>query len=210
MGSDMAETSRDRRSSHLVTRLGRQKPEVPRDLSELPFLKAAFEDYNLGLQLGVGPGRNTRQAVCFMHDALEFLFYQVLLAKDVDIYVSGQNTIGFDAALKECREKEISLPLIDAIRAVQKHRGDAKHHAQTPHADAFNRLSAGLPILFSIIAYENFGQVVPADLNERLMPLHLALYELHCRARGHDWEKALVFGLRAFVHKRRTIYTGFP
>jgi len=34
----------------------------------------------------------------------------------------------------------------------------------------------------------------------------LALYELHRRARGHDWEKALVFGLRAFVHKRRAIY----
>lgn len=80
----------DTRSASVRARLGRQKPDTSRDISEFPFLKAAFEDYCLGLQLGDGPGSNMRQPVCFMHDALEFLSYQVLLAKDVDIYASGE------------------------------------------------------------------------------------------------------------------------
>jgi hypothetical protein len=193
--------------------LGAKDHRTVGGLSEYPLLTAALEDYNLALGLaGDSDGitrrvANMRQAVCFMHDALEFLFYEVLLARDVDIYSTGQNTIGFDAALEECKKQGVSLPLIGTIRAIQKHRGDAKHHAQTPHGDTGERLGLAFRLIFSVIVYESFGQKLSDELGKRgLYPFQLALYELYRRARGQDWERAFVLGLRAVVHKRRAIY----
>jgi hypothetical protein len=184
----------------------KEKPkENPSRLGEFPYLKAALEDYTLALRLAAESGPNMRHVVLFMHDALEFLLYEVLLARGADIYSSGQNTIGFDDALQECKKRGVALPLIGTVRTIQKHRGDAKHHAQTPHGDAAERLSSSFQIIFSIIAYENFGQVLPRELGH-LLPFHLALFEVYRRERGQDWDKALTFGLRAFVHKRRAVY----
>jgi hypothetical protein len=209
----MAAGIEGREDSRPGARLGGKKTESSVPLSELPFLTAALEDYALALRLTgdtEGNGRqaaNIRQGVCFMHDALEFLLYEVLLAREADIYKTGQNTIGFDDALEECRKRGVSLPLIGIIRTIQKQRGDAKHHAQTPNGQAGQRLSTAFRVIFSVIAFENFGQVLAPELAKRgLYPFHLSLYELYRRARGHDWEKALVLGVRAFVHKRRAIY----
>jgi hypothetical protein len=209
----MATENGNREQSGSDARSGAKKAPTSVELSEFPFLTVALEDYALALRLAgdtEGNGRqvaNMRQAVCFMHDALEFLFYEVLLARDADIYKTGQNTIGFDDALEECRKRGVSLPLIGLIRTIQKQRGDAKHHAQTPHGEAAQRLSTAFRVIFSVIAFENFGQVLAPELAKRgLYPFHLSLYELYRRARGHDWEKALMLGVRAFVHKRRAIY----
>jgi hypothetical protein len=94
-----------------------------------PFLKAALEDYALVAQIASEGVGNTRHAVCLMHDSIEFVLYEALLLTDYDIYKSGQNTIGLDEALGACGKREIDIPLIGTIRSIQKHRGDAKHHA---------------------------------------------------------------------------------
>jgi len=174
-------------------------------LAEFRFLTAALQDYHLALNLAEPEG-NRRQALCLMHDCLEFLFYEILLAKDVDIYSTGQNTIGFDIALNECKKRGISLPLIGYIRTIQKKRGDAKHHGQMPDSKEFELITPAFRIIFSIISYETFGQVLPDELAKNVDPFHLSLYELYRRARGQNWDKALVLGLRALVHKRRAIY----
>jgi hypothetical protein len=174
-------------------------------LAEFRFLIAALEDYRLALNLAEPKG-NRRQALCLMHDCLEFLFYEVLLAKDVDIYSTGQNTIGFDTALNECKKKGISPPLLNYIRSIQKKRGDAKHHGQMPDSKEFELITPAFRIIISIISYETFGQVLPNELAKHVDPFHLSLYELYRRARGQNWDKALTLGLRALVHKRRAIY----
>src|ERR1035438_486742 len=152
----MAEAIHDGGNPGSGAGLGGTKADPAGGMSEYPFLAAALEDYSLALRLaGDSDGitrrvANMRQAVCFMHDALEFLFYEVLLARDADIYSTGQNTIGFDAALEECKKRGVSLPLIGTIRAIQKHRGDAKHHAQTPHGDTGERLGLAFRLIFSV------------------------------------------------------------
>src|SRR5437667_12696977 len=76
-----------RNDSSPGARLEGRKAESSVPLSEFPFLTAALEDYALALRLAgdtEGNGRQAakmRQAVCFMHDALEFLFYEGLLAR---------------------------------------------------------------------------------------------------------------------------------
>jgi len=177
-------------------------------LSDLPFLKAAIEDCRLALRLASSPNENPRQSICFMHDALEFLFYEVLLAKGFDIYSTGQNTIGFDAALDSLRKFGVNLPLIGTIRAIQKQRGDAKHHAQVPNAEAFQRITPAFSVVFSVIGFEAFGQgLAPELLKHGIYPLHLSLYDLFRRARNHDWDSALSLSVRALIHKRRSIYS---
>ena len=148
-----------------------------------------------------------RYAICLMHDALEFLFYEILLANDIDVYSSGRNTIGFDTALLECKKLKISLPLIGTIRQIQKLRGDAKHHGQVPDTEAFKRIVRAFQLIFSVLCFENFGQQLGVELGKGgISQYHLALYDLYRRERGHNWDKALLMGLRALIHKRRAIY----
>ena len=183
-----------------------EPPSQP--LSEFPFLNAALEDYSLAIRLA-GEGGNSRQSVCFMHDALEFLLYQILSARDCDIYKNGQNTIGFDAALDKCKSEGISLPLITIIREIQKRRGDAKHHAQKPNDIEFNRITAGFKILFTVMCFEQFGDSEAILIASKLHnPYHIALHDLYRRAeRNRNWKLALPFALRALLHKRRAIYS---
>jgi ribosomal protein S20 len=179
----------------------------PHPLSELPFLDAALEDSAIALRLA-GEGGNSRQSVCLMHDALEFLFYQILSGREVDVYKSGQNTIGFDAALEKCKGQDIPLTSLTLIREIQKRRGDAKHHAQKPNPSEFERIAGGFRALFTVMCFENYGNSLATFVAARTQqPYHIALYDLYRRARrNQNWKTALPLALRALLHKRRAIY----
>ena len=130
------------------------------------FLKAALDDMLLVSELtsrGIG---TPRHIVSLLHDAVEFMLYESLLALDQDIYKNGQNTIGLDAAVSHCKTNGIDLPLLGTIRTIQKHRGDAKHHAQTPHEVAFAKMMGEFRIIASRLVYERFGQVLGSEIQE--------------------------------------------
>jgi hypothetical protein len=63
-------------------------------LAPYPWLRACIEDYALAARLSLEPAQS-RHAVCLMHDAIEFLLYEILLLTEHDIYNDGQHTIGF-------------------------------------------------------------------------------------------------------------------
>jgi hypothetical protein len=171
-----------------------------------PFLKAALDDVALLSEILTRNLGSARHAVCLMHDSLEFILYESLLALDQDIYRNGQNTIGLDAAISLCKTCGIDLPLLGTIRAIQKHRGDAKHHAQTPYEAAFSKMSAEFRIIVSRSIHERFGQVLGAEMGKLgLLPYHVALYESYRKYRTHNWGLALRFGLGALLHKHRAI-----
>ena len=185
---------------------------------ERPFLRAALEDYSIAIYFSGEAHRNSRilnhlsksarHAVCLMYDALEFLFYEILLENNADIYASGQNTIGFDTALNECKKLGVSLPFIGIIREIQKLRGDAKHHGQVPNQEAFKRVIRAFRLVFSVLFFENFSQnQKDGEFKTILYPYHLALYECHRKARGHKWENAFTLGIRSLIHKRRALYS---
>jgi hypothetical protein len=179
----------------------------PHPLTELPFLDAALEDYALAMRLS-GEAGNPRQSVCLMHDALEFLMYQILSCREFDVYKTGQNTIGFDEALRECKQKGIGLPHLSTIRQIQKWRGDAKHHAQKPDSRDFERIAAMFRPLFTVTCFDHFGNQLATFVASKVQyPYHNALYDLYRRARrDENWERALHFSLRALIHKRRALY----
>ena len=179
----------------------------PHPLTELPFLSAALEDYQLGMRLA-SEGGNARQSVCLMHDAIEFVMYQILACRGIDVYKSGQNTIGFDDALKKCEEAKISLAHIHTIQEIQKRRGDAKHHAQTPDPKDFQRIALLFKSIFSVICFEHFGNPLATFIASRIQyAYHMALFDMYRRARrDQNWNKALMYALRALIHKRRAIY----
>ena len=113
---------------------GMRAPEsvtpVPDPLMDFPYLRAALEDLQVAQRYASTDQPNRRHVICLMFDALEFIFYEILLLREKHIYRSGQNTIGFDDALDACRRLPIAIPLIGTIRNLQKHRGDAiiRHH----------------------------------------------------------------------------------
>ncbi|MGH7335213.1 MAG: hypothetical protein ACREKS_21205 [Candidatus Rokuibacteriota bacterium] len=134
------------------------------------------------------------------------MLYEALLAIDQDIYRNGQNTIGLDAAVSLCKANGIDLPLLGTIRTIQKHRGDAKHHAQIPHEAAFTKMMGEFRIVASRLIHERFGQVLTSELPKLgLLPYHVALYESYRKYRTHNWSLALRFALAALLHKHRTV-----
>jgi hypothetical protein len=134
------------------------------------------------------------------------MLYESLLALDQDIYKNGQNTIGLDAAMAHCKTHGIDIPLLGTIRTIQKHRGDAKHHAQTPHEAAFAKMMGEFRIIASHLVYERFGQVLGSELQELgLLPYHVALHESYRKYRTHNWNLALRFALSALLHKHRAV-----
>lgn len=176
-------------------------------LKEYPFLRAALEDLE-ELQLCASrESTNRRHVVCLMFDALEFVLYEILLLHERDIYRTGQNTIGFDDALSICQETGIEIPLIGTIRQIQKHRGDAKHHAQTPDEIAYQRMLGNFEIIVSRLVYEQFERVLGETL--KTLPLfshRLALFESYRRRRNHNWEQAYRFVLGALLQKHREMF----
>jgi hypothetical protein len=178
-------------------------------LESYPFLKAALDDMLLASELS-GRGIGTpRHIVSLLHDALEFILYEVLLTLDQDIYKDGQNTIGLNAAIALCKTQRIDLPLLGTIRTIQKHRGDAKHHAQMPHEAAFARILGEFRIIASRLIHERFGQVLGREIEQLgLLPYHVALYECYRKYRTHNWDLSLRFALGALLHKHRSVLRG--
>ena len=123
-----------------------------------------------------------------------------------DIYISGQNTIGLDRALDIGRKLEVDIPLIGTIRAIQKHRGDAKHHAQIPHEKAYQKMVAEFRIVMSRLIYEQFGKALgKTTMNIGILPYHTALYDSYRKYRTHNWKLALRYSVGAILHKHRAI-----
>jgi hypothetical protein len=175
-------------------------------LDSYPFLKAALEDIGLVSELTRRSLGTPRNIISLLHDALEFILYESLLAVDQDIYKNGQNTIGLDAAIQRCKENSIELPLLGTIRSIQKHRGDAKHHAQTPHETAFTKMVGEFRIIASRVIHERFAQALGAEIvGLGLLPYHVALYESYRKYRTHNWSLALQFALGAVLHKHRAV-----
>jgi len=175
------------------------------EIDKYPFLKAGLEDAALVSEIASGRIGSPRHAVCLMHDAIEFALYETLLVNNQDIYVSGQNTTGLDRALDLCRKLDIDIPLIGTIRTIQKHRGDAKHHAQIPHEKAFQKMIGEFRIVISRIIYEQFGKVLGETIrNIGILPYHTALYDSYRKYRTHNWNLALRYSLGALLHKHRS------
>ena len=174
-------------------------------LANYPFLKAGLEDAALAASLSKGGLGSARHSVNLMHDALEFILYEVLQAAEKDIYKDGQNTIGLNEAIKVCEREKIDLPLIGTIRNIQKHRGDAKHHAQVPHDEAFNKMVAEFKVVLSRLVHEHFGTALVEIEKLRLMAYHDALFSSYRKYRNHNWKTALRFILAAFLHKHRSL-----
>lgn len=177
------------------------------DLKEYPFLKAALEDMQLAAALATTRLASPRHVALLLHDGLEFLLYEVLLALDQDIYKNGQNTIGLDAAISACKTIGVDLPLIGTIRAIQKNRGDAKHHAQVPQQEAMTRIVAQFRVIASRLIHERFGQALGAPVLDSLglLPYHTALYESYRKYRTHNWPLASRLAIGALVHKHRSM-----
>lgn len=179
-------------------------------LDAYPFLKAALEDMALVSELTRRELGTPRNIISLLHDALEFILYESLLAVNQDIYKNGQNTIGLDAAILRCKENDIELPLLGTIRAIQKHRGDAKHHAQTPHEAAFAKMVGEFRMIASRLIHERFAQALGAEIvGLGLLPHHVALYESYRKYRTHNWSLALRFALGSILHKHRSV-VGIP
>ncbi|MCY4503728.1 MAG: hypothetical protein OXE57_19510 [Alphaproteobacteria bacterium] len=177
------------------------------DLNEYPFLRAALEDILELHSCAARESVNRRHVICLMFDAIEFMLYETLLLNDRDIYRSGQNTIGFDDALAGCHDIGIEIPLIGTIRQIQKHRGDAKHHAQTPDESAYDRLFGNFGIICSRLINEQFEHSLSILLAELPVLSHrVALFESYRRRRNHNWEQAYRFALGALVRKHQEMF----
>lgn len=177
-------------------------------LNQYSFLKASLEDIELiskilSLENKFG---SPRHAICLMHDAIEFILYEILILEDIDIYKNGQNTIGLDKAISECRNIGVDIPLISTIRSIQKHRGDAKHHAQVPHEKAYQKLIAEFRIITSRLIYEQFGEALKCEIDIfELSPHHVTLYDSYRKYRNHNWKLACKFIIEALIYKHRLL-----
>lgn len=173
-------------------------------LKEYPFLRAALEDIeeaNLCVSREIP---NRRHVICLMFDALEFVLYEILLLHENDIYKTGQSTIGFDDALSISQKLGVNIPLIGTVRQIQKHRGDAKHHAQTPDEPAYQSICRNFQIIVSRLVHEQFEGVVGDVVKDfGLLNHRFALFECYRRQRNHDWERAYRFVLGALLRKHQ-------
>ena len=196
----------------------REPDSLKARLEPYPFLRACLEDYDLVRHIAQRRvGGVPRHAVVLMHDAIEFVLYEILLLSGEDIYADGQHTIGLNSALSLCKKNGIDVPLIGTVRTIQKHRGDAKHHAQVPHDNAFDKMLAEFEIVITRLVYEQFGSALDDAVTKlELMPYQVALYDCYRKYRNHNWNLAVRFILGALLHKYRRllstkeIYTGIP
>jgi hypothetical protein len=169
---------------------------TPDPLIDFLFLRAALEDLQAAQRYAALDRPNRRHIICLLFDALEFILYEILLLHEKDIYRGGQNTIGFDDALEACRKLPIEIPLIGTVRNLQKNRGDAKHHAQSPDDNAYDSIQRNLPVVISRLVYEQFEPVIgsiPPQL--AIITHHVALFTFYRRRRNVDWPKALELAL---------------
>jgi hypothetical protein len=179
--------------------------EFAAKLTETPFLLAAIEDALAAQELSMGSAPKGRHLVTLMHDAIEFVLYEVLVSDEVDIYESGQSTIGLNEALRKYAAEYGEPPLIASIRTIQKHRGDAKHHGQVPDQGAMGRMQADFPVLMSRLVFRHFGQLLTElNLVEHFLPLHVAMFYSYRKHRNRNWNKAVVAALSCLLHGVRS------
>ncbi len=187
-----------------------QRQDPPEGLDKYPFLHAGLEDARVVAQIVEDRLGGPRHAVCLMHDAIEFVLYEILLTRSRDIYADGQHTIGLDKALSECGRLGIEIPLVGTVRSIQKHRGDAKHHAQTPHEAAYSKMAVEFKVVLSRLVHEHFGDALGVRLDHLdLLQYDQALYQCHRKYRHHDDSRAAGCGLAAVVQKHRGLL-GLP
>lgn len=176
-------------------------------LQEYPFLKAAIEDLGEAHLAAAHEQPNRRHVVCLMFDCLEFVLYEIMLLHEQDIYKTGQNTIGFDNALRACQDLGVETPFIGTVREIQKTRGDAKHHAQVPTDATYQRLIRNFEIVISRLVHEQFESVLADAISALPLQSHrVALYESYRRQRNHNWEQAYRFALGALIRKHNEIF----
>jgi hypothetical protein len=186
------------------------RPKPIEGLDDYPLLKASLEDAAAVAAIVGSRFGTPRHAVCLMHDAIEFAIYERLVLSDQDIYADGQHTIGLDRAMNKCAALNIEVPLIGTVRTIQKHRGDAKHHAQTPNENLFSRMVAEFRIIISRFVHEQFGPALGSKLTQiDLLPYDSALYQCHRKYRNHNDAQALRFGIGCLIQRERLV-TGRP
>jgi hypothetical protein len=179
--------------------------KVADPLEQYPYLRACLEDHSLAQKLSKNP-EHARASVCLMHDSIEFLLYEILVHLDFDIYVDGQHTIGFNDALDAAKKLNVNVPLLGTVRAIQKLRGDAKHHAQRPDAAAFTKLDREFNIVISTLVHENFGEPLGEVLRSfDLSKYHQGLFDCYRKYRNHNWNFAVRNSIGALVYKHREL-----
>lgn len=176
-------------------------------LESLPYLEASIEDFHEALSKSreISP-QNKRHSVLLLEEAFEFVLYQKLTMLGVDIYKSGQNTIGTDKAIELTKELGISLLFLDSIRKVLKLRGDAKHHAQVPTDKEYLSLLERLRVSYSAFVFENFSE----DLGDTMIEMHLVPYDEALRIHGehlksHQPQLACRQVISAIIHKTKAV-----
>jgi len=176
-------------------------------LESLPFLEASIEDFHEALSKSwETSAKNKRHSVLLLEEAFEFVFYQKLTMLDVDIYKSGQNTIGTNKAIELIKELDISVLFLDSIRKVQKLRGDAKHHAQVPTDKEYVSLLERLQVSYSAFLFENFWE----DLGDTMLEMQLIPYDEALRIhsehlRSHQPQLACQQVTSATIHKAKAV-----
>lgn len=176
-------------------------------LESLPYLEASIEDFHEALSKSreTSP-KNKRHSVLLLEEAFEFLFYQKLTMLGLDIYKSGQNTIGTDKAIELIKEQDINVLFLESIRKVQKLRGDAKHHAQVPSDKDYVSLLQRLQVSYSAFVFENFWE----DLGDTVLEMQLVTYDeaLHIHSehlKSHQPQLACRQMLSATIHKTKAV-----
>lgn len=176
-------------------------------LNSLPYLEASIEDFHeaMAKTREVSPA-NKRHSVLLLEEAFEFAFYQKLDMLGQDVYRAGQNTIGINSAIDLIKKKGIGLLFLNAVRKVQKLRGDAKHHAQVPAEKEYVSLLEKARVSYSAFLFENFWEDLRDDLFEiRLMPYHEALF-VHCEyLKSHQREVACRQMVSACIHRIKAL-----
>jgi hypothetical protein len=170
-------------------------------------LEASIEDFHEAMAKSkeIDPA-NRRHSVLLLEEAFEFAFYQKLDMLGQDVYRTGQKTIGIDSAIGLIRQEGIGLLFLNAVRKVQKLRGDAKHHAQVPAEKEYVSLLEKVRVSYSAFLFENFWEDLKDNLFEiQLMPYHEALF-VHCEyLKSHQREASCCQMLSACIHRIKAL-----
>lgn len=175
------------------------------ELKSLPYLEASIEDFHEAMSKSKNiTSKNKRHSTILFEESIEFIFYQKLALLGIDIYKSGQYTIGTDKAIELIKDQGINLLFLDSIRKVQKLRGDAKHHALVPADKEYVSLLEKLRIFYSAFIFENFWEDLGENIFDlKLIPYNESLYIHSEYLRSHKIETAFQQIVSACIHKMK-------
>lgn len=173
------------------------------ELQSLPYLEASLEDFHEGISRSSPiSSMNKRHSVLLFEEAFEFLFYQKLVLLGIDVYKTGQYTIGTDKAIELVKGQGITPLFLNSIRRVQKLRGDAKHHAQVPTDREYTNLLEKLQVSYSAFLFENFCEDLGHEVAD-ILPIEYSK-ALHIHSEYLKAHQALVASRQlvcACIHK---------